>query len=179
MNLWLSGIKLGLQEKLLVKTVRNLLFVSLGTISRKKRLSKTVLLFHPSHFTRKKTLNSRERFSAMLSKLHSTFSEERSQENLFCFGINYIFSSILEFETKFTRTFLKNSQNISTLIYICRVQRHSWSFFLWKKIHSHLLISVFDEQILKTQNKSFDRVSEAVFDVSRYFQSGEACLISK
>ena len=169
MNLWLSEIKLWLQEKLLVRAVKNLLYVSLGTISRKKRFSKTVLLFHPSHFTRKKTLNLRERFSAMLSKLHSTFSEEGSQENLICFGINCIFSSILEFETKFTRTFLKSSQKISTSTYICRVQRHSWSFFLWKKIQSHLSISVFDERIFKTHIKTFDRVSKAVFDVFRGF----------
>ena len=169
MNLWLSEIKLWLQEKLLVRAVKNLLYVSLGTISRKKRFSKTVLLFHPSHFTRKKTLNLRERFSAMLSKLHSTFSEERSQENLICFGINCIFSSILEFENKFTRTFLKSSQKISTSTYICRVQRHSWSFFLWKKIQSHLSISVFDERNFKRHIKTFDRVSKAVFDVSRYF----------
>ena len=83
-----------------------LLYVSLGTVSRKNHFFKTVLHFHPSHLTRKKS-NLEEGFSEMLSELHSMFSEEPSQENLVCFGINYIFSSILEFNTKFTGTFSK------------------------------------------------------------------------
>ena len=109
-NLWLSGIKLWLLEKISVRFVRKLLYVSLGTISRKNHFFKTVLHFHASHLTRKKS-NLEEGLSAKLSKFHSTWSNEGFQENLFCFVRNYMFSSILEIQTKLLKPFWKKYEN--------------------------------------------------------------------
>ena len=109
-NLWLFGTKLWLLEKISVRLVSNLLYVSRGTISRKNQFFKTVLHFHPSPLTRKKS-NLGEGFSARLSKFHSTWSEECFQENLFCFVKYYMFSSLLEIQTKLLKPFWKKYEN--------------------------------------------------------------------
>ena len=105
-NLWLFGTKLWLLEKISVRLVSNLLYVSRWTISRKNQFFKTVLHFHPSPLTRKKS-NLEEGFSARLSKFHSTWSEECFQENLFCFVKYYMFPSLLEIQTKLLKPFWK------------------------------------------------------------------------
>ena len=108
--LWLSGIKLWFLGRTSVRFVRNSLYVSLGTISRRNHFFKTVLHFHPTHLTRKK-IKFRKRFSAKLSKFPSTWSEEGFQENLFCFVKNYMFSSLLEIQTKLLKSFWKKYEN--------------------------------------------------------------------
>ena len=132
-NLWLFGTKLWLLEKISVRLVSNLLYVSLGTNSRKNHFFEAVLQFHPSPLTRKKS-NLEERFSARLSKFHSTCSEECFPDKLFCFVENYRFSTLLEIQTKSLKSFWKKIQNICTLNYFCRVEGHSPSFSFWKKI---------------------------------------------
>ena len=83
--------------------------MSLGTISRKNQFFKTVLHFHLSHLSRKKS-NLKEGFSARLSIFHSTWSKGGFQENLFCFVKNYMFSSLLEIQTKLLKPFWKKSK---------------------------------------------------------------------
>ena len=109
-NLWLFGTKLWLLEKISVMLVSNLLYVSRWTISRKNQFFKTVLHFHPSPLTRKKS-NLEEGFSARLSKFHSTWSEECFQENLFCIVKYYMYSSLLEIQTKLLKPFWKKYEN--------------------------------------------------------------------
>ena len=109
-SLWFPGIRLWLLEKISVRFVSNLLYVSLETTSRKNHFFKTVLHFHPSHLTRKKS-NLEEGYSVRLSKFHSTWSKEGFQENLFCFVKNYMFSSLLEIQTKLLDSFWKKYEN--------------------------------------------------------------------
>ena len=108
--LWLSGIKLWFLGETSVRFVRNSFYVSLGTISRKNHFFKTVLHFHPTHLTRKKS-NLEEGLSARLSKFHSTWSEECFQENLFCIVKYYMYSSLLEIQTKLLKPFWKKYEN--------------------------------------------------------------------
>ena len=127
-SLWFPGIRLWLLEKISVRFVSNLLYVSLGTTSRKNHFFKTVLHFHPSHLTRKKS-NSEEGFQARLSKFHSTWSEEGFQEKLILFREKRNVLITFGNSNKITQIFLKKIWKISTLNYICRMERHSWSFF--------------------------------------------------
>ena len=108
--LWLSGIKLWFLGETSVRFVRNSFYVSLGTISRKNHFFKTVLHFHPTHLTRKKS-KLEEGLSARLSKFLSTWSEECFQENLFCIVKYYMYSSLLEIQTKLLKPFWKKYEN--------------------------------------------------------------------
>ena len=132
----------------------------------------TVLPFHLSHLNRKKTSKLRERFSARLPKLRSTCSEERFQENLSCFVKNYKISSILEYETKFNWIFFENFRKFFyTGLYLSSEMSYPKFFSVKEKLFPSFF-SGFDKQNFKTQIKVCDRVSKAVFDVSRGFYSG-------
>ena len=55
---------------------------------------------------------------------------------------------------KITQIFLKKIWKLSTLNYICRVERHSWSFSLWKKIYSHHFFRILTDEISKPRIKN-------------------------
>ena len=164
-NLWLSGIKLWLLGKISVRFVRNSLYVSLGTIFRKNHFFKTVLHFHPSHLTRKKIKFRRWIFGKVFKIPFYVIRRRFSGKPILFREKLYVLITFGN-SNKITQIFLKKIWKLSTLNYICRVERHSWSFSLWMKTYSHHFFSDPDRRNFETQFKKFGGVSKAVFDVS-------------
>ena len=163
--LWLSGIKLWFPGKISVRFVRNSVYVSLGTISRRNHFFKTVLHFHPTHLTRKKIKFRRKIFGNVV-KIPFYAIRRRFSGKLILFREKLYVLITFENSNKITQIFLQKIWKLSTLNYICRVERHSWSFSPWMKIYSHHFFSDSDRRNLKTQYKMFEVVSKALFDVS-------------
>ena len=139
-NLWLSGIELWFLEEILVRVVSNLLYLSLGTISRKRLFLETVLHFHLSHLTRKKKFKFRRTIlGEVVKNAFYAFRRTLSVKPILFPG-NFIFSSILEFETKVTRIIFRKFRNfLYTEIYLSSRMSYPKFFSLKEKIFPSFL----------------------------------------
>ena len=105
-KVWFLGKDVRVLETTFVRVVDCLLYVSRGMTLMKKQFFETILLFYSFRSSSGKEFQSLETKLRLVVKVHSRCLEEHFQENNFS-GRNDIISSILEFETKFIRDFLK------------------------------------------------------------------------
>ena len=147
-NLWLSRIKLWLLEEILVRVVSKLLYVSLRTILRKKpyfRNSSTFPSFPPQ--PEKKFKFRRTILGEVVKNAFYAFRRTLSVKPILFPG-NFIFSSILEFETKVTRIIFRKFRNfLYTEIYLSSGMSYPKFFSLKEKIFPSFLFGFWQTKI--------------------------------
>ena len=170
MNLWLSGIKLWLQDKLWSGLLETCSMCPWEQFQGKnvfpKQFYKSLLPTSPG----KK------------SKLEEGFTAKGKVVKIAFYVFRRTLSGKLSFSGRTIKVYQswnlkqrlpesssKNSELFSTLNFIFRVEYNIRSFSLWRKNYFHHFFSDFVRRNFKSQNKGSDTVSKAVFDVSRGF----------
>ena len=124
-NLWFSGKKLWILEKILVEVEKIHSTCPGLRFQRKNNFIRSSLLFpaFPDH-ERKKSSTCGARFSASLVECTQRIQINTFWKTVFI-GKSFIFQSILYIETKFVRNFSKNlyTEKISILILTGRIER--------------------------------------------------------